>query len=83
MARILTTSPERARGLRRLLLATEKRQYAGSASGIAQVLLPDLGLAVRALWLYRYLHERRRSPLTRLQREMVATVVNGLIGGAP
>jgi hypothetical protein len=26
---------------------------------------------------------RKSSPLSRLQREMLATVVNGLIGGAP
>ena len=30
-----------------------------------------------------YLHMRKSSPLSRLQREMRATVVNGLIGGAP
>jgi hypothetical protein len=33
--------------------------------------------------IYRYLHLRRRSPLNRLQREMLATVVNGKVGGAP
>jgi len=26
---------------------------------------------------------RKSSPLSRLQREMLATVVNGLVGGAP
>jgi hypothetical protein len=34
-------------------------------------------------WLYSYLNERKGSPLSRLQREMVVTVVNGLVGGAP
>jgi hypothetical protein len=29
------------------------------------------------------LNEREGSPLTKLQREMTATVVNGLVGGAP
>jgi hypothetical protein len=83
MARIVTLVPDRARGLQRLLLALVKRQYGGIVPGIAQIVLADLPLALLTGWLYGYLHERRRSPLTRLQREMVATVVNGLIGGAP
>jgi hypothetical protein len=33
--------------------------------------------------LYNHLHMRPSSPLTRVQREMLATVVNGAIGGAP
>ena len=83
MARILTLLPERAGAVQRLLLALVKRQYSGVVPGIAQIVLADMPLAVLTQWLYGYLHERRRSPLTRLQREMVATVVNGLIGGAP
>ena len=83
MARILTLLPERAGAVQRLLLALVKRQYGGVVPGIAQIVLADMPLAVLTQWLYLYLHERRRSPLTRLQREMVATVVNGLIGGAP
>ena len=83
MARILTISPAGARGLRGLLVAALKRQCGGIVPGMMQILLADLRLAVRTLWLYGYLHERKRSPLTRLQREMVATVVNGLVGGAP
>ena len=55
----------------------------GVVPGIVQIALTDLQLAFGMEWLYAYLHERRRSPLTRLQREMMATVVNGLIGGAP
>jgi hypothetical protein len=43
----------------------------------------DLNIAVPGGWLYNYLHTRKSSPLTRLQREMLATVVNGLVGGAP
>jgi hypothetical protein len=34
-------------------------------------------------WVYNYLHMRKSSPLTRLQRELLATVLNGLVGGAP
>lgn len=83
MARILTASPEGARGLRRLLLAAVKRQFGGAVPGMTQILLADLALAVRTMWLYGYLHQRKSSPLTPVQREMVAVVVNGAIGGAP
>ena len=82
MPRIKTVSPERARGLRRLLLWVDKRKY-GQPLGITQIVLPDLRLGVGVAWLYRHLHLRRKSPLTRLQREMLATVVNGKVGGAP
>jgi hypothetical protein len=83
MARILTVRPEQARGWRRMALWWARRSYGGVVPGITQVLLPDVQLAVAVSWLYERLHMRRRSPLSRLQREMVATVVNGLIGGAP
>jgi hypothetical protein len=55
----------------------------GAVPGIAKVLMPDLQVAIPVSWLYDYLHMRKGSPLSRLQREMLATVVNGLIGGAP
>ena len=83
MARILTTTPERTRGLRKLLIWVNKRQYGGEVPGILKVLLPDLNVAFPTVWIYNYLHRRKSSPLTRLQREMLATVVNSLIGGAP
>jgi hypothetical protein len=83
MARILTTTPEQTRGLRKLLIWVNKRQYGGVVPGILKVLLPDLNVGFPTVWLYNYLHMRKSSPLTRLQREMLATVVNGLIGGAP
>jgi hypothetical protein len=51
--------------------------------GIFEVIMPDLQVAGAAGWLYNHLHMRKFSPLSRLQREMLATVVNGLIGGAP
>jgi hypothetical protein len=60
-----------------------RRQYGGVAPGIYNVLARDLKVAIPANWLYNHLHLRKTSPLTRLQREMLATVVNGLIGGAP
>ena len=82
MARITTISPEHARGLRKLLVWLQQRSY-GVVPGILQILLADLRVGLPAGLLYDYLHLRRSSPLTRLQREMVATVVNGTIGGAP
>lgn len=35
------------------------------------------------LMLVKYLGMRKSAPLSRVQQEMVATVVNGVIGGAP
>jgi hypothetical protein len=45
--------------------------------------MPDFHLAIPTYWLYGHLNLRKSSPLSRLQREMLATVVNGLVGGAP
>jgi len=45
--------------------------------------MPDLQVAGAAGWLYGRPHMRKGSPLSRLQRKMLATVVNGIIGGAP
>jgi hypothetical protein len=83
MNRIMTASPERARGLHRLLFSYARRQYGGVVPGIAQIFAVDLRLARPVMKLYDYLHLRKSSPLNRLQREMIATVVNGIIGGAP
>jgi hypothetical protein len=83
MARILTLDPEQTRGLRKLLFWANKRQYGGVVPGIFKIMFRDLNIAVPGGWLYNYLHMRKSSPLTRLQREMLATVVNGLVGGAP
>ena len=82
MAWITTITPEQARGWRRLVMRLVKRQN-GFVPGILQILLGDVHLALPVLALYHYLHERKRSPLSLLQREMIATVVNGAIGGAP
>lgn len=83
MANILTVVPEKASGIRRLFFQWVKRQYGGVVPGVFQILAVDLRVANPAGALYRHLHLRRRSPLTRLQREMLATVVNGKVGGAP
>lgn len=83
MARIMTVPPEEARGLRKLLMKAIERQSGEYVPGILQVLLPDLRVALPTYWLYNHLNLRKSSPLSRLQREMLATVVNGLVGGAP
>jgi hypothetical protein len=83
MSRIATTTPENARGWRRLALWLVKRRYGGIVPGLTQIIISDLHIARPLLALYAYLHERKRSPLSSLQREMIATVVNGAIGGAP
>lgn len=82
MARIKTISPGEARGVRRAFLWHARRQY-GYVPGIFQILTTDLRLGLHAGQIYNHLHLRKRSPLTRLQREMLATVVNGHIAGAP
>ena len=83
MANILSVVPDKARGIRKLFFGMVRRQYGGVVPGIFQLLAVDLKVARPAGALYNYLHLRKRSPLSRLQREMVATVVNGKVGGAP
>jgi len=83
MPRIKTLVPEEASLIQRLFIWIIKRQYGGILPGITQIALVDLKVGQPMNKLYQYLHLRKRSPFTRLQREMVATVVNGLIGGAP
>jgi hypothetical protein len=51
--------------------------------GVFQILAVDLKVARPAGALYSHLHLGKSSPLSRLQREMLATVVNGKVGGAP
>jgi hypothetical protein len=83
MPNIMTIAPEQARGLRKLLVRWARRQYGGIVPGIFQIVAVDLRVALPVSFLYDYLHLRRSSPLSRLQREMLATVVNGKVGGAP
>lgn len=75
--------PDEGRGLCKLLVWVNKRQYGGVLPGMFEVLMPDLQVAGAAGWLYNRLHLRKSSPLSRVQREMLATVVNGPTGGAP
>jgi len=80
---ILAVLPERVRGIRSLFFRWVRRQYGGVVPGVFQVLAVDLNVARPAGALYQHLHLRKSSPLSRLQREMLATVVNGKVGGAP
>ena len=83
MTRIKTMIPEEARGLRKLMVKMTQRQTGGMVPGIQQIMMTDFKVGLPTYWLYGYLHLRKGSPLSRLQREMLATVVNGLVGGAP
>ena len=83
LMRLRTIAPEHARGVRRLAIAMAKWRYGGVVPGIFRVALVDLKLGALLDRLYAHLHLRRSSPLSRLQREMLATVVNGKVGGAP
>lgn len=83
MSNILTVAPERASGIKKVFFAWVKKQYGGIVPGVFQVLAVDLKVARPAGALYNYLHLGKSSPFSRLQREMVATVVNGKVGGAP
>jgi hypothetical protein len=83
MPNILTVVPDRIRGIRKLFFRWVRSQYGGIVPGVFQVLAVDLKVARPVGGLYNYLHLRKSSPLSRLQREMLATVVNGKVGGAP
>lgn len=83
MAHIKTVLPEQVSGIRKMFFSFVRRQYGGIVPGIFQVLAVDLKVARPTGSIYNHLHLRRSSPLNRLQREMVATVVNGKVGGAP
>lgn len=82
MTGLLTIAPATAGGVRKLFFQWVRRQY-GIVPGIFQILAVDLRVAGAAGTLYNHLHLRQASPLSRLQREMLATVVNGKVGGAP
>lgn len=83
MANIMTVVPEKAKGIRKLFFRWVRGQYGGVVPGVFQVLAVALRVAAPTGFLYRHLHLRRSSPLSRLQREMLAIVVNGKVGGAP
>jgi hypothetical protein len=79
----MTIAPENATGIRKFFFRLVRGKYGGVVPGVFQVLAVNLKVARPAGALYNYLHLRKSSPLSRLQREMLATVINGKIGGAP
>jgi len=83
MARILTIDPDQTKGLRKLMVRMLRHQNGGIVPGIFKILMVDFQVTIPTGWLYSYLNERKGSPMSKLQREMLATVVNGLVGGAP
>lgn len=83
MPNIMTIVPEHAKGLRKLFFRWVRSQYGGIVPGVFQVLAVDLGVARPTGALYRHMHLGKSSSLSRIQREMLATVVNGKVGGAP
>jgi len=83
MANIMTIVPDKVRGIRKLFFHWVRSQYGGVVPGVFQILAVDLRVARPAGALYSYLHLRKSSSISRVQREMVATVVNGKVGGAP
>jgi hypothetical protein len=82
VTRIKTVAPEEARGIRRLAVLQARRRY-GYVPGILRIGLVDLRVGRHMGAVYDRLHLRKSSPLTRLQREMIAVVVNGHVSGAP
>ena len=81
MAWIETTDEESAGAVRKLLARGIERFHGGFLPGIFRILLVDLQLLGASSWLYRHLH-LRDAALSTLQKEMVATVVNGKVNGA-
>lgn len=81
MAWIETIDSDEAGGLRKFLARGIERFHGGFLPGIFRILLVDLQLLSASSWLYRHLH-LRDAALTTLQKEMVATVVNGKVNGA-
>ena len=82
MPNIMTIEPDRVRGIRKLFFHWVRRQYGGIVPGVFQILAVDLRVARPVGALYSYLHLRKSLSLSRVQREMLATVVNGKVGGA-
>lgn len=81
--RIKTVDPKEAKGLRKLMMRMTQRQMGGMVPGMQQIAMTDFHIGIPIYWLYSRLNLRKGSPLSRLQREMLATVVNGTVGGAP
>ena len=81
MSRILALSLETAEGPQRAIMENTLSEV-GYLSGTRRLLMVDPNL-MAGKQLYDYLNLRPESPFSRLQREMVATVVYGMLGAKP
>ena len=82
MSRILALSLNTAKAPQRALLE-QVRAEIGYVSGTQRLLLVDPQIGQPGRQLNEYLILRPDSPFSRLQREMLATVVMGMIGAKP
>jgi uncharacterized peroxidase-related enzyme len=80
-SRLKQVDPRTAVGRQKEIIDHLTAQY-GFLPGISRLLLADPEVHAHVGALYRYLQLRPGSPLSRTEREMLATVVNGLVGGA-
>jgi hypothetical protein len=83
MARILTVDPDQAKGLRKLVARAIGRQFGGELPGVFKILLTDFRVAIPTSLLVYYLHERKGSPLSKLQREMTPPWSTASSGAPP
>src|SRR5258708_3996409 len=79
---LLALSLETAEGPQRAMLEKALSEV-GYLSGTRRLLLVDPEMGKPGRQLYEYFNLRTDSPFSRLQREMVATVVYGIIGAKP
>jgi uncharacterized peroxidase-related enzyme len=82
MSRILALTLETAEGPQRAMLEKTLAEV-GYISGTRRLLLVDPQVGMPGRQLYEHYNLRPDSPFSRLQREMVATVVYGIIGAKP
>jgi uncharacterized peroxidase-related enzyme len=82
MSRILALSLETAEGPQRAMLEKTLAER-GYISGTRRLLMVDPQVGLPGGQLYEHYNLRPDSPFSRLQREMVATVVYGIIGAKP
>jgi uncharacterized peroxidase-related enzyme len=82
MSRILAVSLDTAEGPQRAMLEKTLSEV-GYISGTRRLLLVDPQVGMPGRQLYEHYNLRPDSPFSRLQREMVATVVYGIIGAKP
>lgn len=83
MTRITTVSFENATETQRQFLIQAQRNKGGVLPGIARIMAADPPFGGPIAQLYPYLNLRPGLPIPKLQREMLITVVNGLVDGKP